>query len=454
MSADLMWKELEHRFRELQAEMTADGLMAWYARFCWDDGLTEEQWVYRGGGDRNQKRFESLATAGARKLGFTDNANADNGWLARVREYLGAKITVTGTQIVDGRTATTEGESIERIAGASADYCLQLIARGTPEATVGLQSQASDTPIAVFARSADAWKIMQHDVTLRHSRMVGGWNEQLQKDKLELDFEDEKRKNAGYYLPTRVALEIRHTDERAQRLYEACCEVGEIHAIKRNRVFFRAIFEHCLTPLFAGRCASVTGELQLRDTRIGRPGQCAPALGSLRQQMDHLRADWNTKLEIQTCNDETRERVMLARKAQPVSALPRLDLPSSHQPEVPPKPEGISHKRIPPPSRRLRTIFGVLQSKVTGLKYCVALDNRGLTTPEDWQLDGCPKAYKDAYQDPKWRQRLHNEKSKYATKFRAVSEVERDQIIEASVRTGSTSQRPAKVRTESPRKSR
>ena len=143
MSSDLTWKELEHRFRELQAEMTADGLMAWYTRYCWEDGPTEEEWRYRGGGDRNEKKFESLATAGARKLGFTDNANADNGWLARVREYLGAKITVTGTQTVDGRTATTEGESIERIAGASADYCLQLIACGTPE-SIGVNTTKSN----------------------------------------------------------------------------------------------------------------------------------------------------------------------------------------------------------------------------------------------------------------------------------------------------------------------
>jgi hypothetical protein len=301
MSADLTWKDLEHRFRELQAEMTANCLVAWYTRFCWDDGPTEEQWSYQGGGERNQRRFESLASAGARKLGFTDNANADNGWLARVREYLGAKVTSKGTQIENGRTATSEAVRIDRVAEASADHCLRLIARGTPESAIGLQSQAgdsqheippttantkpesasSDTPIAVFTRSADAWKIMQRDVRLRHSRMVGGWNEQLRKDKLGLNFEDRRKHNAGYYLPARVALEIRHTDERAQRLYEACCEVGDIHPIKRNRAFFRAIFEYCLTPLFAGRSASLTGELQLRETRIGRPGQCAPALRSL-----------------------------------------------------------------------------------------------------------------------------------------------------------------------------
>src|SRR5271163_1484929 len=110
--------------------------------------------------------------------------------------------------------------------------------------------------------SFEAWNVIEHDVTLRHSRMVRGFNEQRQKDLLGLGYEERQKGNAGYYLHGRVELEIRDTNNRAQALYDACCEVRDIHGLKKDRAFYRAVFEYCLEPLFGTRRATITAELQ------------------------------------------------------------------------------------------------------------------------------------------------------------------------------------------------
>ena len=164
-------------------------------------------------------------------------------------------------------------------------------------------------PLPAATTSTQVWNLIESDVTLRHSRMTRGWNERLQGEKLGLNAEQRKRKNGAYYLPARVDLEIKHTDERAQGLYAACCEVGDIHGTTRDRAFFRAVFDHCLTPLFATRRSCLQAELIRRDEIMRTPGSCSAALDHFARQMDKLRADWNTRLEIETRDCETRERV-------------------------------------------------------------------------------------------------------------------------------------------------
>jgi len=156
--------------------------------------------------------------------------------------------------------------------------------------------------------SFEAWNVIEHDVTLRHSRMVRGFNEQRQKDLLGLGYEERQKGNAGYYLHGRVELEIRDTNNRAQALYDACCEVRDIHGLKKDRAFYRAVFEYCLEPLFGTRRATITAELQLRYVRMRTAGNSSAAIGSLSRRMDQLRSDWNIKLEIETRDNEARER--------------------------------------------------------------------------------------------------------------------------------------------------
>jgi hypothetical protein len=145
--------------------------------------------------------------------------------------------------------------------------------------------------------------------------MTHGFNEQRQKDLLALGYEDRQKGNSGYYLPARIELEIRDTNERAQALYDACCEVWEIHGLKRTRAFYRAVFDNCLQLLFETRRVTVAAELQHRDAVMRAPGRSSAAQGSLTRRMGQLRATWNQKLEKETRDCETRERVERQRAA-------------------------------------------------------------------------------------------------------------------------------------------
>jgi hypothetical protein len=405
MSADLTWKELEHRFRELQAEMTADGLMAWYTRFCWDDGPTEEQWLYRGGGARNQKRFESLATAGATKLGFTDNANADNGWLARVREYLGAKITVTGTQIVDGRTATTEGESIERIAGASADYCLQLIASETPESPVSTHFE----PVT----SEEAWELMRNDFTLRQQLISPELKKQFQPEITAIYSRQTAGGGEGAWIHARAALEINQTDRTAERYFNACCEVWDVQGRRRCRAFFLCVLHYCLIPLFASRRGFFFAEMQGRHSQLGT--NLADHLRYFHQEMDKLRSEWSTRIDIASLNNEYQSNIL--RQSQ-------LDSPG----RATPKPRAPSPAKL----KRMKAIFGALQLGHEGLAYCRDVDRERPPIPPVWLGNGWPGSYAKAYSDPKWTKRIQDQKSKIQKQYDAMSAKQREKIIQGN----------------------
>jgi hypothetical protein len=126
-------------------------------------------------------------------------------------------------------------------------------------------------------------------------------------------------------------------------------------------------------------------------------------------------------------------------------ALPRLDLPSSNQPDPLQKPETDAQgksQRSAGGKRRKRKIgtlelrkcsiiFGVLQCPLEGLEYCAALDKRKLPIPQAWSSDGCPDTYTRAYRMPgaPWRKRIQDEKYRYQTKLNGLSTNERDRII-------------------------
>ena len=58
-------------------------------------------------------------------------------------------------------------------------------------------------------------------------------------------------------------MEIALADKHAQSLLEIGHAVADIHAIKKNRAFYRALFTDCLIQTFAGRQSGVEGELKL-----------------------------------------------------------------------------------------------------------------------------------------------------------------------------------------------
>jgi len=190
--------------------------------------------------------------------------------------------------------------------------------------------------------SDQAWNLIQKDFTLRLSLAVEDMHAQLKKDISELEVETHKRGNAAYYVPARIELEIKRLDSCAEWYYGICREIWRIQGRQESRVFYRAVFEHCLTPMFAVSSSTTANELQMRDVRIGRRGASVAGLAEMSRQVQRLAARWNTKLEIAARDHEHRQQI--ARQYAP------------HQPRQvtihPDKPVATANRYKPSQSRR------------------------------------------------------------------------------------------------------
>ena len=111
-----------------------------------------------------------------------------------------------------------------------------------------------------------------------------------------------------------------------------------------------------------------------------------------------------------------------------------------------PSPTGLSNERAgrrrsirpqsPDERKRERVIFGAIQLKLRGLRYCSHLDSKNLLAPERWRLEGWPNKYSSAYkQSEKWRKRIQDEKHRFQLRYDNESP---EAIIEGNLPTRST----------------
>jgi hypothetical protein len=158
----------------------------------------------------------------------------------------------------------------------------------------------------VISTSNQAWRLIEADYKLRLSRVAHGNAEEHQKAMNMLFAETRKRGNPAHLGPAWVEMEIADTNKRAEWSYQACCEVWEVQSRPKSRVFFRAVFDWCLQPIFATRESSFKHALELHQTRTRCtiPQGNSAILGHMKREMDHLRSDWNKRLEIDTRNNE------------------------------------------------------------------------------------------------------------------------------------------------------
>jgi hypothetical protein len=290
-------------------------------------------------------------------------------------------------------------------------------------------------------------------------------------------------------------MEIADADKRAEWCYQACCEVWEIQGHIKSRPLFRAILDFCLQPIFAARESSFQGsfELHQRRTRGSIPQGSAAIVGHLKREMGRLRAKWSTKLEIAARDAENQQRLARERELEPRTqtiqeallrsvalkqfadsndrqklakfvcdadsllrsvslgaknarqtieaygpqAAPSQSLSSSNSTSKP-----KATRKVKPPSRsemkRRAVIFGAIQAGLKGEKYCSALDGRRVQLPGNWIEDGCPDTYTQAYKDKRWRQRIHDEKSRYRERYGDTPPGELEAIIQGEMGTRHT----------------
>ena len=142
------WKELEVRFREIQAKTSEHhNVRAVFIRTEWDSGDVAEEWTVSGN-LALRKEVEHLASIAARKLGITLCDNPHEDWLGRVRTWVqqtgldkdrNYSWPSFGPVNENGMIGKTESISLENLAELSALYCMRLMANGTPESMTSPQ---------------------------------------------------------------------------------------------------------------------------------------------------------------------------------------------------------------------------------------------------------------------------------------------------------------------------
>ncbi len=147
------WRELEERFRDLQARTKGRSFSATVIWTEWDSGATTEEWIV-GGSQGLRTEFEHLASIAARKLGYALKEGADTYWLNRVREWVQEEgldkdkdfaWCPPGSISERGEVGTTRSLQTERIVELSAMFCVELMANGTPESAVSPSSAQPET---------------------------------------------------------------------------------------------------------------------------------------------------------------------------------------------------------------------------------------------------------------------------------------------------------------------
>jgi hypothetical protein len=178
-------------------------------------------------------------------------------------------------------------------------YYVQKHTRGLP--TISAEPQTS----------AQAWKLIEKDYTLRLSLVAREWATEHLRAWNSVFAEGRKRGNSGYYGSALADMEIADADKRAEWSYRACCEIWDIQGRTKNRAFFRAIFDSCLQPMFSTRegCFRHALELHQKRTRARIPQGLSVIGGHMNREMSRLRAKWNTILEVATRDAENQERL-------------------------------------------------------------------------------------------------------------------------------------------------
>jgi hypothetical protein len=159
-------------------------------------------------------------------------------------------------------------------------------------------------------RPTSAWELIQSDFTLRLSLVAHEWAAEHLAAWNAVFVEGRKRGNAGYAGPALVEMEIADADKRAEWSYQTCCEIWEIQGQRKSRLFFRAVFDSCLQPMFTTREGCFRHELELHRKRtLGKIAQDLSAIaGHMKREMNRLRAKWNTKLEIAARDNEHQQK--------------------------------------------------------------------------------------------------------------------------------------------------
>jgi hypothetical protein len=155
VASNFTWKELETRFRDVQARTTSSqDVFASWTRTERNTGFIEEEWELRGPAYW-WSEFVELASIAAQKLGYAPDENAVKYWLGQVGKWM-QKRGLEKDKNVGWCPDGSGSDGIrymytQKIAGLSADFCLHLSPR---ESAVSPPLTENDSQRITLAHSA------------------------------------------------------------------------------------------------------------------------------------------------------------------------------------------------------------------------------------------------------------------------------------------------------------
>jgi hypothetical protein len=264
-----------------------------------------------------------------------------------------------------------------------------------------------------------------------------------------------------------ASAEAKLSEEWAEKLFAAWLETWEIQGLPRCHALYRAIYAWELCQLFATRNSTFKGMCRKQEMVGRKPHYYSGAMRWFGTEMRHLANKWERRVRV-----EARKAMYVARREQPIvptaqsgsmlssNALGMNDQARNERPKqafsgIP----GVRTSMIGSSNtnrvltatqkKKLRVIFGAIQSKLRGPKYCAELDRRGLSPTPGWKEEGCPETYTQAYRHTGWRKRIQDEKYRFSRQYDATPSLEREAIIEGRI-TRRTRHSRAKVKTAEP----
>ena len=255
------------------------------------------------------------------------------------------------------------------------------------------------------------------------------------------------------YFPARVELEVKHANERAKQLYDACCDIWDKQGRRKYHPFFRAILYYCLIPFFDGRVYAVGEDFALLERAMvafgsAQPGVSAVALKSFARAIGDLRETWNTRLTIESRDAATIEQTEREGQTGHAIVTPALlttsaiaagsdaTTGSQRQRRAPARMDRTKRPKLSElEAKKQQTIYGALQAGLDYSAYCKALDDRKVQLPIPWQSNNGPKTYSEAYKGNPLRRKIQKERYRFNRKFKAEPLAERERIIQSVLRT-------------------
>jgi hypothetical protein len=248
--------------------------------------------------------------------------------------------------------------------------------------------------------------------------------EAIRLDKRVARAEERRRGNSGFFPDEWVRLEIRRTDEWAEKLVNAWIEIWEIQGRVQCHALFSAIFDWELAQLFSTRMSCFQRESERLETTTRQAGRFAGARGLLAMEMGKLRSKWHRKLNVAA--REGMYKLIRARQA-PLGAQP-----ATISPVVSPQPKSApatTNAKVRPKKRlnyrsdvKLAIQMELVRaSGATNLEICQAIDSNGnAELPRNWQLKPSDREFEKAYRDNRTRPRIEKMISKVRRDMRDV----------------------------------